>query len=76
MDNAPNLPCKFRTKNWVKINNDLRGRYNTNSQIKFETSMLRSSLYDFSDPYILLNELQQSQTLQPQLLTQIIEIRK
>ena len=76
MDNAPNLLCKFRTKNWVEVNNDLRRRYNTNSQIKFETSMLRSSLYAFSDPYILLNELQQSQTLQPQLLTQIIEIRK
>ena len=29
--------------------------HNTNSQIKFETSMLRSSLCDYSDPYILVS---------------------
>ena len=28
--------------------------YNTNSQIKFKTSVLRSSLYDYSDAYILV----------------------
>ena len=27
---------------------------NANSQIKFKTSMLRSSLYDYSDAYILV----------------------
>ena len=35
------------------MNDEERGMYNTNSQIKFETSMLRSSLSDFSDAYIL-----------------------
>ena len=49
LDNTPNQPTKFRTKNWVEINDDSRGTYNTNSQIKFKTSMLRSSLYDYSD---------------------------
>ena len=44
LDNAPNQPTKFRTKNWVEINDDSHGTYNTNSQIKFKTSMLRSSL--------------------------------
>ena len=29
--------------------------YNTNSQIKFKTSMLRSSLCDYSDAYILMS---------------------
>ena len=29
--------------------------YNTNSQIKFKTSMLRSSLCDYSDAYILVS---------------------
>ena len=29
--------------------------YNTNSQIKFKTSMLRSSLCDYSDSYILVS---------------------
>ena len=45
-DNTPNQPTKFRTKNLVEINDDLRRTYNTNSQIKSKTSMLRSSLCD------------------------------
>ena len=55
MENTPNQPTKFRTKNWVDINYDLRGTYNTNSQIKFKTSMLRTSLCDYNDAYILVN---------------------
>ena len=55
LDNTPNKPTKFRTKNWVEINGDSHGTYNTNSQIKFKTSMLRSSLYDYSDAYILVS---------------------
>ena len=42
-----------RTKNWVEINDDTRGMFNTWSQIKFKTSMLKSRLCDYSDPYIL-----------------------
>ena len=37
LDNTPNQPTKFRTKNWVEINDDARGTYNSNSQIKFKT---------------------------------------
>ena len=55
LDNTPNEPSKFRTKNWVEINDDSRGTDNTNSQIKFKTSMLRSSLCDYSDAYILVS---------------------
>ena len=44
LDNTPNQPSKFRTKNWFEINDDARGMYNTNSQIKFKTSMLKSNL--------------------------------
>ena len=29
LDNKPNQPSKFRTKNWVEINEELRGTYNT-----------------------------------------------
>ena len=54
LDNAPNHSSKFRTKNWVKINDDSHGTYNTNSQIKFKTSMLESSLCYYSDAYILV----------------------
>ena len=34
--NASNQPSKFRTKNWVKINDDSRGGYTTDSDIKIE----------------------------------------
>ena len=30
LDNTSNQPTKFRTKNWVEINDDARGTYNTN----------------------------------------------
>ena len=43
-DNISNQPTKFTIKNWIETNNDARGTYNTNSQIKFKTSMLKSSL--------------------------------
>ena len=54
LDNTPHQLSKFRTKNWVEINDDAHGRYNTNCQIKIKTSRLKSSLYDYSDAYILL----------------------
>ena len=53
-DNTLNQPSKFRTRNWIEINDESRGVYNVNSQIKFKTSMLKSSLYDYSDAYILV----------------------
>ena len=53
-DDAPNQPSKFKTKNWVEINDESRGAYNVNSQIKFKTTMLKSSLCDYSDAYILV----------------------
>ena len=39
-DNTSHQPSKFRTKNWVEINDESRGTYNTNGQIKFKTTML------------------------------------
>ena len=53
LDNKPNQPSRYRTKNWFKINDNSRGTYSTDSQIKFKTSMLKSSLCDNSDAYIL-----------------------
>ena len=49
LDNTPNQPSKFGTKNRVKINDKSHRVYNIGSQIKFKTSMLRSSLCDNSD---------------------------
>ena len=43
LNNKPNQTSKFRKKNWVEINHDARGMYNTNSQIKFKTSVLKPS---------------------------------
>ena len=53
IDNTSNQPSKFRARNWVEINDESRGAYNVNSQIKFKTTMLKSSLCDYSDAYIL-----------------------
>ena len=55
LDNTPDQPSKFRTKNWVEINDDSRGTYNTNSQIKFKSLMVKSNFCDYSDKYILVN---------------------
>ena len=54
IDDTSNQPSKFRTKNWVEINDESRGTYNANSQIKFKTTMLKSSLCDYSHAYILV----------------------
>ena len=54
IDDVSNQPSKFRAKNWVEINDESRGTYNVNSQIKFKTTMLKSSLCDYSDAYILV----------------------
>ena len=54
LDNASNQPSKFRTKNWVEINDESRGTY-TGNCIKFKTTMLKSNLCDYADVYILAN---------------------
>ena len=53
LDNVSNQPSKFRLKNWVEINDESIGAYNTNSQVEFKTAMSKSSLCDYSDAYIL-----------------------
>ena len=55
VDDASNQHSKFKTNTWVEINDDLKGTYNVNSQIRFKTTMLKSSLCDYSDAYILVN---------------------
>ena len=40
-------------KNWVEINDESRGMYSLNSQFRFKISILRPSLCDYSDAYIL-----------------------
>ena len=45
-DNTLNQPSTFRTRNWIEINDESRGAY--------KTTMLKSSLCDYSDAYILV----------------------
>ena len=54
LNDGSDKPSKFRTKNWVEINDDVRGTYSPNKQIRFKTSMLRSSSCNYSDAYILV----------------------
>ena len=44
---------KFRTRNWVEINDEPRGNY-ASSDFRFKTKMLRSNLCDYADSYILV----------------------
>ena len=53
LNDRSSKPSTFKTRYWVEINNEARGTYPPNKQIKFKTSMLRSSLCDYSDAYIL-----------------------
>ena len=54
IDDASNQPFKFRPKNLVETNFESSGLYNVNSQMKFKTVMLKCSLCDYSDAYILV----------------------
>ena len=54
LNDKSNKPSKFRTKNSIEINDDSRGTYSSDKQIRFKTSILRSSLCDYSDAYILV----------------------
>ena len=53
-DSTSNKSSRFTTKNWVEINDDIRGAYSPNKQIRFKTAMLKFSLCDYSDAYILV----------------------
>ena len=63
LDDTTNQPSKFRTRKWVEINGESRGAYNdahdnnnddNNNNITFKTSMIRSSLCDYSGSYMLV----------------------
>ena len=55
LNNKSNQPSKLRAKKRVEINDQPPNRrYETGSDVKFKTTMLKSSLYDYSDAYILV----------------------
>ena len=53
LDDITNQPSKFRTRYFVEINDGSKGRYD-NSNIRFKTSIILSSLCDYSDAHILV----------------------
>ena len=50
----PDKVPRFITKKWIEVQDQSGGTYNTNKQIRFKTSMLRSDLCDYSDVYIVV----------------------
>ena len=54
LDNKPSQSTKFRTKIWPQVNDEAQGTYDEVNQVRFKTSMLRSSLCDYSDAYTLV----------------------
>ena len=52
LESTSDNPSKFRTRNWVEINDESRGEY-ANNDIRFKTTILRSNLCDYADPYII-----------------------
>ena len=54
LNNVPHQVSKFRTKNWIETNDQSRGVYNVNGDIRFKTAMLKSSLCNCSGAYILV----------------------
>ena len=62
LDDTTNQPSKLRTRNWIEIDDESQGDYNDdnnndnddNNNIKFKTTLIRSNLFDYSDPYTLV----------------------
>ena len=54
LGNIPDKVPRFITKKWIEVHDQSGNTYNTNKQITFKTSMLRSDLCDFSDAYIIV----------------------
>ena len=49
--NTTNQPSKFRTRNWIEINDESKWRYD-NSNIRFKATIIKLNVCDYSDSYI------------------------
>ena len=54
LNDGSNKPSKFRTWNWVEINDNIRGACSPNKQVRFKATMLRSNLCHYSDAFTLV----------------------
>ena len=48
LNDESNQPSKFRTRNWIEVNDESRRTY-TSNDVKFKTTMLRSNLCDYAN---------------------------
>ena len=53
LESTSNNLSKFRTRNWIEINDKSRGNY-ANGNIEFKITMLRSNLCDYADSNIFV----------------------
>ena len=55
LNDSSNEESKFATKKWYVINNQTaKGKYDQNNSVKFETEIIKSSLCDYSNAFILV----------------------
>ena len=54
LNSLENEYSKFETKKWYVIDSESKGIYSHKNLIKFVTHPLESSLYDYSDAYVLV----------------------
>ena len=54
LNDSDNENSKFATKKWYIIHSESKGNYLPNTEIKFLTRSLESSLCDYSDAHILV----------------------
>ena len=54
LGNIPDKVPRLITKKWIEVHDQSGETYNTNKQIRFKKSVLRSDLRDYSDAYIVV----------------------
>ena len=54
LGNIPDKVPRFITEKWIEVHDQSERPYNTNKQISFKTSMLRSDLCYYNDAYIVI----------------------
>ena len=54
LNDSENEYSKFATRKWYVIDSESKGVYSRENPIKFWTSSLKSSLYDYSNVYVLI----------------------
>ena len=61
---------KFRTRNWVEINDESRGSY-ANNDIRFKSTRLRSNLCHYAGSHILVKRTITSLELELMLMQEM-----